>query len=128
MLFLRSCFIPKFSHIFRTVPPRLTLDFAQQANRLCHRIFQLSSVHLQQLHLNINDGGSSLPDMCLIQQCAYTASFTQCFPTILEVLNIISPISSQDILTSYDSYQAPPLLSPLPFYQPHISFRDYLIL
>lgn len=86
---------------------------------------QLSTVHLQQLHLNIDDGGSSLPDMCLIQQCAYTASFTQCLPTILEVLNIISPISSQDILTSYDSYQAPPLLSPLPFYQPHISFRDY---
>ena len=134
MLFLRSYFLPNFSHIFRTVPPRLTLDFAPQANRLCHRIFQsmlsylqiqLSTVHLQQLHLNIDDGGSSLPDMCLIQQCAYTASFTQCLPTILAVLNIISPISSQDILTSYDTYQAPPLLSPLPFYQPHISFRDY---
>lgn len=134
MLFLRSCFLPKFSHIFRTVPPRLTLHFAQQANSLCYRIFQsmlsylriqLSPVHLQQLHLNIDDGGSSLPDMCLIQQCAYCASFTQCLPSILEVLNTISPISTQDILSSYDNYQAPPLPSPLPFYQPHISFRDY---
>ena len=40
MLFLRSCFLPKFSHIFRTVPPRLTSDFFQSANGLCHRIFQ----------------------------------------------------------------------------------------
>jgi len=85
----------------------------------------LTDLHLQQLHLNIDDGGSSLPDMRLIQQCAYTASFTQCLPSVLEVLNLISPISLQDILTSYDTYQAPPLPSSLPFYQLHTSFRDY---
>ena len=65
-----------------------------------------------------------IPDMCLIQQRAYIASFTQCLPSILEVLNTISHISSQDILYSYDSYQAPSLPSPLPFYQPHIPIRD----
>ena len=94
------------SHIFRAVPPRLTLHFAQQANSLCYRIFpsmlsylriQLSPVHLKQLHLNIDDGGSSLPVMCLIQQRAYIASFTQCLPSILEVLNTISLISSHSL-------------------------------
>jgi hypothetical protein len=57
----------------------LSLDFAQQAKSCCYSIFQsmlsylriqLSPVHLQQLHLSIDDGGSSLPDICLIQQCA----------------------------------------------------------
>jgi len=86
----------------------------------------LTDLHLQQLHLNIDDGGSSLPDIRLIQQCAYTASFTQSLPSVLEVSNLISPISSQDVLTSYDTYPASPLPSSFPFYQLYTSFRDYI--
>jgi len=63
--------------------------------------------------------------MRLIQQIAYTASFTQSLPSVLEVLNLISPILVQDILTFYDTYPAPPLPSSLPFYQLHTFFRDY---
>ena len=120
MLILRSCFLPKFKillsrltlphfSIYVVLPPHLS-------------IYVVSPVHLQQLHLNIDDSGSSLPDMCLIQQCAYIAYFTQCLPSILEVLNTISPISCQDILSSYDNYQV--TFSPT-FLSSHISFRDY---
>ena len=71
---LRHCFLTKVSHIFCTIPPRLTLVFATQVNDICYRIFcsmtshahpTLSALQILQIHLNLEDGGFSLPNMLL---------------------------------------------------------------
>jgi hypothetical protein len=83
---LRHCFLTKVSHIFRTFPPRLTFVFATQVNDICYRIFcsmtsnlhpTLSALHIHQIHLYLEDGGFSLPNVLLI--CLYCLILTMPF-------------------------------------------------
>ena len=72
LVLLRYCFI---SNLLRTISPHLTLQIAQQVNVLCVNVFcsmlsnqhpDLSPLYSRQLHLHVEDGGFSLPDMFLL--------------------------------------------------------------
>ena len=80
LVLLRHCFLTKPSHLFRTIPPHLTLHLAEQVNALCVTVFcsmlsnqhpDLSPLHAHQLHLHVDDGVISLPDMLLVRNSAY---------------------------------------------------------
>ena len=43
---LRHCSLIKPSHLFCTIPPRLTLSFAQRVNAIGHRVFSSMTSHL----------------------------------------------------------------------------------
>ena len=106
LLIITSIFwLTKPSHLLSTIPPHL----AQQVNVLCVTVFcsmlsnqhpGLSPLHSHQLHLHVDDGGFSLPDMLLVRDCGYSASFAQCVPDILGFLSLLQPISIHDISLS----------------------------
>jgi hypothetical protein len=133
---LRHCFLTKVSHIFRTVPPRLTMGFVSHVNDICHRIFcsmtshlhpTLSAIHIHQLHLNLEDGGFSLPNMLLTRQSAYIASFSQCLSSTIDILNLLHPTTLHDIPVAYYHHVDATVLLPANsfFHLPHTSFSDY---
>jgi hypothetical protein len=106
----RHCFLTKVSHIFRTIPPRLTNVFASQVNDICYRIFcsmtshlhpTLSALQILQIHLNLEDGGFSLPNMLLTRQSAYIASFSRCHSSNVGIINLLHPITLDDIPLGY---------------------------
>ena len=137
LVLLRHCFLTKPSQLFRTIPPHLTLHLAEQVNALCVTVFcsmlsnqhpDLSPLHAHQLHLHVDDGGFSLPDMLLVRDCGYSASFTQCLPDILGILSLLQPVSINDISLSYQHHCDPTV--PLPsapsfFNAPHPSFTYF---
>ena len=118
---LRHCFLTKPSHLFRTIPPRLTLSFAQRVNSIGHRVFcsmtshlhsTLSELQCHQLHLHVSDGGFSLPDMLLVRECAFPASFAQCIHDVTDILTLLRPLTIDDILCAsrynHDPTNIPP--------------------
>ena len=133
---LRHCFLTKVSHVFRTIPPRLTFVFATQVNDICYRIFcsmtshlhpTLSALHIHQLHLNLDDGGFSLPNMLLTRQSAYLASFSQCLSSTVDIINLLHPFTLDDIPLGYHHHiHATAQLPDNSFFNlPHSSFSDY---
>jgi hypothetical protein len=118
---LRHCFLTKPSHLFRTIPPRLTLSFAQRVNSIGHRVFcsmtshlhsTLSELQCHQLHLHVSDGGFSLPDMLLVRECAFPASFAQCIHDVTDILILLRPLTIDDILCASRYYHDPSNIPP----------------
>jgi len=58
----------------------------------------LSALHIHQIHLNLEDGGFSLPNMLFTRQSAYIASFSQCLSSTVDMFNLLHPITLDDIL------------------------------
>ncbi len=46
----------------------------------------LSELNCHQLHLHVSDGGFSLPDILLVRESAFPASFAQCIHDVTDIL------------------------------------------
>jgi len=67
----------------------------------------LSAIQCHQLHLHVSDGGFSLPDMLLVRDSAFLASFSQCIHDVTDILNLIQPLSIDDVLCASHHYHDP---------------------
>jgi hypothetical protein len=87
----------------------------------------LSALHIHQIHLNLEDGGFSLPNKLLTRQSAYIASFSQCLSSTVDIINLLHPITLDDILLGYHKHIDPSAQLPGNsfFHLPHSSFSDY---
>jgi len=133
---LRHCFLTKPSYLFRTIPPRLTLSFAQRVNAIGHRVFSsmtshlyptLSAIHSHQLHLHVSDGGFSLPDTLLVRDSAFPASFSQCILDMADISNLIQPLSIDDILCASRHYHDPSQVQPPPTSFSHTPYLTFTV-
>ncbi len=53
----------------------------------------LSELQCYQLHLHVSDGGFSLPDMLLVRECTFPASFAQCIHDVTDILALLQPLT-----------------------------------
>jgi hypothetical protein len=72
----------------------------------------LSVLQCHQLHLHVSDGGFSLPDMLLVRECAFPASFAQCIHDVTDILTLLRPLTIDDILCASRYYHDPSNIPP----------------
>jgi 23S rRNA A1618 N6-methylase RlmF len=116
MILFRDSFLKKPLHIFRTVNPKFTQEFARKfevlkIKVLCSILGFDSSEHLSDLHckiaqLSIKEGGLGLQDHCLVGKAAFVASvigFHQKFKKVLTADVDLSNISEESFLGQFMS-------------------------
>ena len=72
----------------------------------------LSELRCHQLHLHVSDGGFSLPDILLVRECAFPASFAQCIHDVTDILILLQPLTIDDVLCAFRYYHDPSHISP----------------
>jgi len=72
----------------------------------------LSVLQCHQLHLHVSDGAFSLPDMLLVRECAFPASFAQCIHDVTDILTLLRPLTIYDIVCASRYYHDPSHIPP----------------
>jgi hypothetical protein len=116
MLLFRNCYSLKVNHIFRTLPPHITKQFASQFIKTQKDILSsilfmypqnLSEEAWIQSNLTFEHGGLEIFDVHITRYSAYAASTTHCLTTILHCLNHFrfeeEPLITSDIHSNAES-------------------------
>jgi hypothetical protein len=83
--------------------------------------------HKSLSYISHNFSTFSLPNMLFTQQSAYIASSSQCLSSSVDIINLLDPITLDDILLDYHNHIDPSAQLPDNsfFHLPHSSFSDY---
>ena len=118
---LSSSTVHRMLQSFIISAPHITFEPSGSLYKLTHLQSSIHRPLIQWSHL-------SLPDMLLVHDCGYSASFTQCLPDILGILSLLPPVSINDISLFYQHHCDPTV--PLPsapsfFNAPNPSFTYF---